>query len=104
MVALVHKLILLLQNMTHVNAQNKLMGFKDREIAVAMLVMNDDDKDFVFSFIAGAKTNRIQQEIRLLKKTRVSDATRTIILKRLIKALEGEDKNQERRSYFRPRR
>ncbi|MBN2536522.1 MAG: hypothetical protein JXB88_26805 [Spirochaetales bacterium] len=101
---LVKKFISLLQEMPHVNAQNHLMGFKDREIAVVMLHMSDDDKDFVFSFLAGSKIDRIRQEIRLLKKTKVSDSIREMIFSRLIKCLEGEKKKPERRSYFKPGR
>lgn len=101
--SLVNQFISLLKGMTRVNTQNKLMGFKDREIAVAMLQMNDGDKDFIFSHLAGSKIDRIGQEIRLLKKNRVSDTVRKMILMRLIKCLEGEQKKPERRSYFKPR-
>jgi len=95
--------VTVLQKMTPVDAQNKLMGCTDREIAVAMLQMNDTDMDFIFSLIAPSKGERIRQETKLLKKNRVSDNTRKTILKRLFRKFEGNQDPHERRSYFKPR-
>ena len=94
----------LLRNMTHVMTQNKLMACTDREIAVAMLHMDDVDREYVFSFLARSKEERIKEEIRLLKKTRITKEHYRKILLKLIKQIKGEGSGPQSRSYFKPRK
>ncbi|MBN2444361.1 MAG: hypothetical protein JXJ04_23565 [Spirochaetales bacterium] len=89
--------------MTHVQAQNILMASADREIAIALLYLEDTDKEFVFSFIAASKEDRIKEEMRLLKKTKITDERYRLILSRLINRLKGKGEGPHRRSYFKPR-
>ena len=98
------KFISLIRGMTYENAQNKLMACTDREIAVVMLHMEENERDFIFSFLAHSKSGRIKEEIRLLKKTKVTYEQYTLILSRLIKRLKGNGEGPQRRSYLKPRK
>jgi hypothetical protein len=97
-------LLSILRNMTHVDAQNKLMACTDREIAVAILYMNDDNREFIFTFLAQSKIERINEEIKVLKKKKITDERYRKIITRLIKHLKGEGSDPRGRSYFKPRK
>lgn len=104
MISLETTFLSLLRNMTHVTTQNKLMACTDREIAAAMLYMDDVNREYVFSFLARSKEERIKEEIRLLKKTRITNEQYRKILSRLTKHINGEGSGPQQRSYFKPRK
>ncbi len=59
------RLLQLGRALTAVERQNRLMATPDRELALSMMYMNDDDRKEFLSVVSSAKRRRIEEELRL---------------------------------------
>ena len=54
---------------THkISIQNKLMGIKDREIALSMIYMKNFDRNYLFSMLSPVKSKRIHEELKMYNR------------------------------------
>ncbi|MCW8966313.1 MAG: hypothetical protein OQK82_06475 [Candidatus Pacearchaeota archaeon] len=104
MIPLYDRLVSIIRSTAYEHAQNKLMACSDREIAIALLYTKDEEKDFIFSLIAKSKSMRIKEELRLLKRVKVTYEQYTLIISMLIKRFEGNGERLQSRSYLKPRK
>ena len=103
MITLINDLISIIKATPKIYTQNKLMGCTDREIALLMLYMNDAEKNYIYSLIAPSKSERIKQEIILLKRIKIADNVKKSVYVRLIDRFKGGNYKPGPTSYIKPR-
>lgn len=69
--------------------QNRLMTVPDREIALAVMYMDDKDRAFLFSVLSAVKQKRIHEELALHARLRISYQQYRLALRRVIEVLIG---------------
>lgn len=82
--------------------QNRLMATSDRDVALALLYFSDEEREPVLSAVSKAKKRRIQEEIVLQERLRISRKHYELAVSRLIAALQQNTAQQSQRSYIRP--
>lgn len=102
--ALQHRLLELLEKLPAVQAQNRLMGCTDRDVALALIGMSDEDAERVLAPISPRKAQRVREERALEERRHVDPRHIVSALTTVIAALRGERNRAARRSYLRPRR
>jgi hypothetical protein len=98
------RLVDIVRRLPPVEAQNRLMGLTDREIALCMAYMADADRYYILNLLAPAKEVRIEEEIRLQKRLNIRCDQYLKTIENVIKKVEGKGKVEGFRSYIRPRR
>ncbi len=61
-----------LRSLPKVLVQNGLMRTGDRQIALSMMYMRDTERAYVFSLLPHAKVSRIQEELKLQNRLRIT--------------------------------
>lgn len=85
------------------DAQNRLMRIADREIALSMTRMGDEDRRFVLNLIARAKARRIQEEFGFQRHLRVRYDHYRAAIENVMRQLENAAPTAPLKSYLRPR-
>lgn len=98
------RLVDIIRGLPSVEAQNRLMGLADREIAMCMAYMGDADRYYILDLLAPAKAVRIEEEIRLQKRLNVRYDQYLKTIENVIKKVERKGRAENFRSYIRPRR
>ena len=98
------RLVAALQGMPRVDRQNRLMGISDREIAVAMMYMEDRDRNHIFAVISPVKSRRIQEELRLHERLTIRYDDYVKAVQEVLGRLESGPQKSRFKSYLRPRR
>ena len=83
--------------------QNRLMACPDRQLAIALLGMDDETIDAIVSRVAPAKAKRVREELNLAAVRGLDVPTRMRILGRLVESLRQDQQVRGERSYLRPR-
>lgn len=99
-----HRLLELLEKLPAVHVQNRLMASGDRDVALALAGMSDEDADRVLRFLSLPKASRVREERALEERRHVEEKHIAASLSVLIASLEGRRAVPGRRSYVRPRR
>ncbi len=86
-----------------VRVQNTLMRIGDRPIALGMMYMEDNDRDFVFSHLPAPKVERIRDELALQKRLKITYDQYRKAVQSLLDALNSETGGDSFRSYIRPK-
>ena len=80
------------------------MRIADRELALALLYMEETDRRRLLSLIAAAKEHRIREEYGFAKKRSVRYDHYRLAVENVISQLERESGTAPLPSYLRPRR
>jgi len=83
--------------------QNILMRISDRELAISMLYLSEEDETFMLSLLSVVKQNRIKQEQVYLKGLHLRYPQYRTVIDDVILRLQGMSGGGIR-SYVRPRR
>ncbi len=94
----------LVRTLPAVQVQNRLMASADRDIALALAGMADEEEAAVLSHLAPRKADRVREELALEERRRVDEKHIVYSLDLLIASLIGDRALTGRRSYVRPRR
>ncbi len=97
-------LVDLVRSMSGVEAQNRLMGMTDREIAVSMMYMEDTDRDYLLNLLAPAKARRVEEERRMHRRLNIRYDQYLKTVENVIRKMQGRGGADRFRSYIRPRR
>lgn len=98
------RLIELVRSLPAVQVQNRLMASTDRDIALALAGMADEEEATVLAHLAPRKADRVREELALEERRRVDEKHIVSSLDVLIASLLGDRTMTGRRSYVRPRR
>ncbi|NBC29522.1 MAG: hypothetical protein GVY29_05965 [Spirochaetes bacterium] len=91
-----------LKKLPPVVVQNRLMATSDRDVALSLLYFNDEEREPILSAVSTAKKRRIQEEIVLQERLRISRKHYETAVSQLIAALQQNTPRQSQRSYIRP--
>ena len=80
------------------------MRVSDREIALAMMYMEDRDRGYLFSLLSQKKVSRIREELTLHSRLRITYDQYNKAVSAIIEALESGGKSGQLKSYLRPRK
>jgi hypothetical protein len=95
------RLLKLLRLMPASDVQNRLMRITDREIAVSLLYLVQEERAFVLSFLGGAKRRRVEEEIEYTDRMRIRYPQYRVMIESVISQLGGSGGGPVR-SYLRP--
>lgn len=90
--------------MRDVEVQNRLMACTDRDLALAILGMDDSDTCAILATISPTKAARVREEKHLQDARHVDRTHIVTALLTVIQSLETGRIVPARRSYLRPRR
>ena len=93
----------LLHTDSHANIQNILMRISDRELAICMLYLSENDEISLLSFLPNTKQNRIKQEQGYLNRLNIRYPQYRTVIDDVILRLQGMSGGGIR-SYVRPRK
>ena len=78
------------------------MNMSDREIALAMMFMQDADRVQLFSNLPVSKSKRIREELALQNRLRITYEQYKTAVKSVLEGLKGTRKDGPMQSYLRP--
>ncbi len=81
--------------------QNRLMKAADREIALSMMYMAEEDRNYILSVLPGPKQKRVREELALHEHLRIRYAQYRMALDALAEIITGTGKGGLR-SYLKP--
>ncbi len=95
------RLLKLLRLLPPAEVQNRLMRMSDREIAVSLLYLVREERNFLLSFLGGEKRRRVEEEIIYTDKMRIRYPQYRTMIENVIEQLSGSAKGPLR-SYLKP--
>ncbi len=90
--------------MQKVVVQNRLMRSCDRQIALSMMFMAEDDRAFLLSLLPAAKVRRIREELQLQNRLKITYDQYKKAVTALIEGVMSDRAGDSVRSYLRPLR
>ena len=93
----------LLRSGKHADVQNILMRISDRELAISMIYMEEDDVTFLLSFLPVVKQDRVKQEQIYVDRLNLRYPQYRTVIDDVILRLQGLSGGGIR-SYVRPRK
>ena len=97
-----NRLVQQVRSLPRVLAQNSLMRAGDREIALAMMYMEDADRAFFFSLLPAAKVKRIQEELVLQQRLKITYDQYKKAVEQVTASLGSKRGGDSIKSYIRP--
>jgi hypothetical protein len=97
-------LLRLVAKLPVVQVQNRFMSCTDRDFALALMGLQDEDAEHLLALVSPSKANRVREEVRLQEARHVEGEHVVVALKSIILSLESNRTVAGRRSYLRPRR
>jgi len=95
------QLLRYMRTLTGTEIQNRLMRLADRDIALSVLHLEEEEQSFVISFLGKTKRERVQQELSYIRRMRIQyDQYRSAMQRVLDTFRKGG--GSSRRSYIRP--
>ncbi len=101
---LASRLLHYLRIISPVEAHNRLMASPDRDIALGMMYMNDDERNEILARLAPAKASRVVEEVRLQERLQIRQDHYETAVSNLLSRISGTGKPSFSGSYIRPRR
>ncbi len=86
----------------HIEAQNILMKISDREIALSMLYMDQNEETIIFSILSAQKNKRIKEELFYQKNLKINYKLYCDITENLLKKFKKHKNNKNQKTYIRP--
>ena len=93
----------LLMALPRIEIQNRLLKVSDRELALAMLNLDENERSGIYAAVSPEKIRRLREELSMLRRLRVHREDYLTALARVISVLEGRPYTEVLRSYIRPR-
>jgi len=84
--------------------QNRLMATSDRDVALALLYFTTEERRPILDAVSLRKRQRIEEEILLQERLRITRKHYEAAASQLIRALQQNTSQHSRRSYLRPLR
>jgi hypothetical protein len=103
-VVLQKSLLRLVAKLPVVQVQNRLMACTDRDFALALVGLEEEDAEHLLALVSPPKARRVREETRLQEKRHVEGEYVVVALKSIILSLESNRTIAGQRSYLRPRR
>ena len=97
-------LVELVRRLPKVDAHNRLMRLTDREIALAMMYMENPDRSYLMALLPPAKVRRIREELLLQERLTIRYDQYVSAVQSVLDGLTENGSGQRFRSYLRPRR
>ncbi len=94
----------LVKTMNPVEVHNRLMKASDRNIALALLYLGNDERNRILSYLSAEKVRRVRDEIALNAKRRISGKHYRLAYDDVLQFLKQQTKQENLKSYIRPRR
>lgn len=98
------RLIGIIKKLPRQTAQNRLLGTTDREIALSMMYLPEQDRLYIYTLLSGKKAQRIREEIILHERLHITYKQYRIAVEQVIDKLTRPNVKSSFRSYLRPRR
>ena len=86
------------------DAQNRLMSMTAREIALAMICMEDGDRSYLLSLLSPAKSSRVCEEIELQERLSIGFKQYLKAVEQATGKLQAPGKTSSIKSYLRLKR
>lgn len=96
-------LVILLKSSTKIELQNVLLSTSDREIALSVMYMKDQDRNFLLASVSEKKAKRIIDELKLINRVNIKYDLYCISIKRVINSLKNIKNKDSLKSYLRPK-
>ena len=96
-----HQFLKLIQSYPFAQAQNCLMRLTDRELAIAAMHLDEQETDYLFSFIPAGKKTRVAEEICYNRRLNVDDEQYNTITLNIIHRLTSNRPLPKTGSYIR---
>jgi len=93
----------LVEQLPAVQVQNKLMACTDRDLALTLEGMSDEDTEKVLGLIAQGKATRVREEMSLQAFRFVEERHRVASASVILRTLRSDRVVRGQRSYLRPR-
>jgi hypothetical protein len=97
------RLLEAIRSLPPTDRQNRLMRIGDREIALAMMHMQDADRAEVLSVVARPKAQRVRDELRLQQRLSIRYDDYLVAVRHVIANLRTTATKAVLGSYIRPR-
>jgi hypothetical protein len=88
--------------LTPVELQNRLLPVSDRELAVAMLYLQEAECEPIYRALAGPKAARLREELALVRRRTVGRQDYVATVSRVVAVLGGARYTETLGSYLRP--
>lgn len=88
----------------YVTVQNALMRVSDQNLALALYYLHEEDRRYVLSFIAPAKTERVETALKRLEQVKVRDEYCSHAVELIIGHIRGDARGPQQSGYYRPRK
>ena len=98
------RIITAVEAVGHITAQNKLMGVNDRDLAIALERMSEDERHVIFANISRSKRQRVEEEIERQSHVNVTYAQYILSAEAIVATLLSKKPGYSTKSYLRPRR
>ena len=94
----------LVSELPSVQVQNRLMSCTDRDIALALAGLTDDEIGAVLTHISQSKARRVMEEIRVGYHRHVDQKHLVLTTRLIVQSLQSERSLSGTKGYIRPRR
>lgn len=98
------RLLSLVRQSPRVQVQNRLMACTDRDVALSLTGMSEEEADAILSCVSSRKAERVREERRLADRRHLDEKHIVFSINVLIASLQSDRAVAGRRSYLRPRR
>ena len=96
------RLLKVIRTVPRVSLQNRLLRMTDREIAVSMMFMEENDRNSIFDILSSRKRNRVKEELLLHQRLRINYNQYLTVIEHVVQQLTREHIKPGSRSYLRP--
>lgn len=93
-----------IRSLAVVDAHNALMRTSDREIAMAMMYMDNPDRNYLLSLLPRPKARRVGEELRLHQRLTIRYDQYAAAVDGMMASLDPGGRPSSFRSYLRPKR
>jgi Mg/Co/Ni transporter MgtE len=98
------RLLEVLKLLSPVDIQNRLLSLTDREFGTALLFLTDAERSRLLSYTSGSKQRRVVEEYHLQDRRQLTYKQYEQIMDQVLRKISGGRRDQNIRSYIRPRK
>ena len=98
------KLVKILKIRQGTGLVNKLLRISDRELALSMMYMHDNDRQLIFEILSAEKVKRIRSELLLHNRLQIRYMQYRMAIDHVLDMLTGEKAGYSLKSYLKPKR
>lgn len=97
------RLLKIMKVLPHAEVHNRLMRITDRELAICMLYIEENQRPAILNLLGSVKRQRVIQEIGYVSHLRLRYPQYRMVIEKVIGVISGQDEGNIR-SYIRPYR